>query len=289
MSETEHRLADTVGRITKAVEGGSDVTDPAWRAGRILLSNRRLIIVGTEGKRTIPLSAIDGITGRDEVNRGIEGITNYSRLHVGDEVLLVATQQHREFELALCQSLLDDSRVLVGQPAVDGDVVTEPDWVTGRVGIGEDGTVTVTTADGGDTVSIEPSDVVAVTAKEREVDGDRVAVVEVEHTETERSVETHLGGPDQLQSCLEVLFAPGLGRNGGNVELGETEKQILMALYSGISPFEIPEFTGLDVDETERTYARLIENGVLEEIRRRREVSLTSRGRNLASEAMNEE
>jgi helix-turn-helix protein len=62
-----------------------------------------------------------------------------------------------------------------------------------------------------------------------------------------------------------------------------------MALYSGVSPFEIPSFLGMDVDDVEETFERLVELEVVEEVRIRREVALNSRGRNIASEAMNEQ
>jgi helix-turn-helix protein len=62
-----------------------------------------------------------------------------------------------------------------------------------------------------------------------------------------------------------------------------------MALYSGVSPFQIPEFVGLDVEEVEETFDQLIEQGILEKQRVRREVQLKARGRHIASEATDEE
>ncbi|MFC7057971.1 hypothetical protein [Halovenus salina] len=62
-----------------------------------------------------------------------------------------------------------------------------------------------------------------------------------------------------------------------------------MALYSGVSPFQIPDFVGLDVETVEEIYDELIEAGVLQEKRVRRDVQLKARGRNIASEAMGEE
>jgi helix-turn-helix protein len=59
-----------------------------------------------------------------------------------------------------------------------------------------------------------------------------------------------------------------------------------MALYSGVSPFKIPDFVGMDVDEVEEIYDRLIEDGLLQHVRTRRDVSLKPRGRNIASEVI---
>ena len=223
------------------------------------------------------------------MTRGIGGITNYSRLRVGEDVLLVATKEHRAFELTLCTALLEGETIMVRHPSIEGGVVTEVNWAPARVGLGGDETVNVTTTGGDRHIPIELADVGGVATEERTIDGEAHRVVEVEHTEGETSVETHLGGSSRAASFLKVVFDRGLEENRGKVDLDRDEEQILMALYSGISPFEIPAFTGLDVEQTEETYARLVENDVLDEVRRRREVELTPRGRNLASAAMNEE
>ena len=62
-----------------------------------------------------------------------------------------------------------------------------------------------------------------------------------------------------------------------------------MALYSGVSPFSIPEFIGQDVEAVEETFEKLIELDIVDKIRERREVTLNSRGRNIASEAVGEQ
>ena len=62
-----------------------------------------------------------------------------------------------------------------------------------------------------------------------------------------------------------------------------------MALYSGVSPFKIPEFVGRDVDEVEAIYERLIDLGILDRVRVRNEVTLTSSGRSIASDALGDQ
>lgn len=288
MSQTERRLADTPGRFLRFEDGGDEVDDPKWANSRVLLSNRRLILVGKGGKQTIPLSTIDSIRGRIDGDRGVAGVSNFTSLRIGEDVLLLSTKEHREFELDLCTALLDAEQVLVGHPAVEGGVVREPEWETARVKLGGDETVNVATNEGS-FVPIELDDVGRVAIAERTVDGETRKVVEVEHSDEDTSVETHLAGTARGCSFMKVLFERGLEQNSGPVEVDREQKQVLMALYSGISPFEIPEFTGLGVEATEETYERLIELDVLSEVRVRREVALTPRGRNLASQAMNDE
>jgi helix-turn-helix protein len=59
-----------------------------------------------------------------------------------------------------------------------------------------------------------------------------------------------------------------------------------MALYSGVSPFQIPSFVGMEVDEVEEIFQQLIEHDILEAVRTRRDVQLEARGRSIAADAM---
>ncbi len=88
---------------------------------------------------------------------------------------------------------------------------------------------------------------------------------------------------------VQSFLKEGERRSEANVDLDPSEKEVLMALYSGVSPFEIPAFIGQDVDRVEETFEKLIELDIVDEVRTRHEVTLNSRGRNIASEAMNEQ
>ncbi len=70
------------------------------------------------------------------------------------------------------------------------------------------------------------------------------------------------------------------------MDLSDKETQVLTALYSGISPFKIPEFVDMEIEEVEDVYDRLMESDILEPVRTRREVQLEARGRSIASDAM---
>lgn len=91
-------------------------------------------------------------------------------------------------------------------------------------------------------------------------------------------------------SCLSVGSRPRGGAEGpgGSVDLSEKDKHVLMALYSGVLSFEISDFLGMDVGKVETILERLFEVDVLEEVRKRGEVWMKTRGRNIASEAINE-
>jgi len=59
--QDEYKITDTQARFAVAVREGRKVNDVSWTPGRVLLSNRRLILAGNDGKRTVPLSKLQGL------------------------------------------------------------------------------------------------------------------------------------------------------------------------------------------------------------------------------------
>jgi len=292
MSDGETTLADQRGKFTQVVKDGRKVPDIEWIGGRILLSNKRLVFASKEGKRTIPLAKIGTIKGRQDANQPLAQVSNYLSLQVGNDVTLLAPQQHEAFERSLYDAVLDQTAVAVNHPAVEGGVVQGTGWEKGRLTLelDEEGSNTVALAvASGQFVEIEIDDVGIVEESEGEVLGDERFIVEAEHTEEGTAVETHISGSRQTVNVLASLLRKGEQQNTTDVELSEDESEVLMALYSGVSPFQIPDFVGMDVDRVGDIYDQLIDAGVLQENRVRREVRLKARGRHIASEAMDEE
>ncbi|MFB6146714.1 MAG: CheF family chemotaxis protein [Halobacteriaceae archaeon] len=287
MSEGERKLIDQRGKFAMAVKDDRQVEDATWSDGRILLSTRRLVLAGSGGKRTIPLSAVETIGGRYDVNQAIAQISGYVAVGADGDVLLVRPNDSDVFEQALYKALLDRESVLVRHPAVEGGVVQDTDWEKGRLTLGESA-VKIAVASGS-LIDIALDDVGGLETGERTVADEQRTVLEAEHTEAETSVETYIAGPQRRLNFLESMLETSVEAARAALDLDETEKQVLMALYSGVSPFEIPGFVGMDVDDVEENFERLIELDVLEEVRKRREVTLTTRGRNLASESIGEQ
>ncbi|USZ68111.1 CheF family chemotaxis protein [Halorussus salilacus] len=287
MSEGEYKITDTQGKFLQVVKNGRKLNDPDWTSGRILLSNKRLILAGNSGKRTIPLSKLNGLKGRYDVNQAVASVSDYLSVEFDNNVVLLSVSgEIDEFETDIYGALLDQKMLLTKHPAVEGGVVQDTEWEKARVKIDE-GQVNVAIASG-TFVAIELDDIGSVERATRTVQGEQRTVLEVEHTQGDTSVETYISGKTRRCSLLESLLRKGERKSKGGVELNEVEKEVLMALYSGVSSFEIPDFLGMDVDEVERIFERLIEVDVLEEVRKRREVTLKTRGRNIASESINE-
>ena len=94
----------------------------------------------------------------------------------------------------------------------------------------------------------------------------------ISHLRRSTSVETHVSGPARQVTILESLVNQGQTRDAEDLDVTDRERQVLVALYSGVSPFEVPDFVGMDVEAVEETFDSLAEKGVLTEKRVRREV-----------------
>lgn len=287
MGEGEQAIADQRGRFARVVADGRKVADVEWIEGRILLSTKRLVLASNEGKRTIPLSEIRTIKGRQDANQALAKVSSYVSVQTDGDVTLLSPKDHEQFEQKLYKAILDQEVILAKHPAVEGGVVQDVEWEKGRVQI-DDGAVNLALASG-QFVAVEIDDIGEVSESEVAVRGDERSVVEVAHSDDGTAVETHVSGRAQDVSVLASLFRKGEAQNTTDVTLSDRENEVLMALYSGVSPFQIPEFVGMDVDTVEEIFDQLIEEGILEQRRVRREVSLKARGRHVASEATDEE
>jgi helix-turn-helix protein len=287
MSKGEHTLLDAKGKFLRVVQEGQRLSDANWVPGRVILTNKRVVAATDDGKLTVPLMDVRDIGGRYDVNQSVASVSEYVSVRHGDDVELFSLPDTEGFKWALYDALLDGEVVLAKHPAVEGGVIQEAGWEKARLSVEPDALGLAVAS--GSFVEVDLADVGTVGSTERTVSGKTRPVVEVEHTEGETSVETHLAGNGRRSELLESLLEDGARRNEIDVDLGGAEQQVLMALYSGVSPFEIPEFVGLEIEEVESIYERLIDLEVLDEVRKRREVALTTRGRNLASESINEE
>lgn len=291
MSESEYKVEDESGKFLQAVKGGRRLTDANWTPGRIILTNKRLILVSNDGKRNLPLAKITSLTGRYDVNQTVASVSDYVSVRLANEsvVLLTLGSDTEAFEFALYGAMLDQEEVQVRHPAVEGGVVQDTSYERARVNVSTEDRELNVALSTGSFVPIDLDDVGGVEADSQDIDGSNRPILKVEHALDGTSVQTYFAGESQAMAVLESLFKRGVDQASGSVDLSETEKRVLMGLYSGVSPFEIPEFLGMDVDEVESIFERLIELDVLEEVRTRREVALKTRGRNIASEVINEE
>jgi len=289
MSEGEQKIVDTSGDYLYAVRDGQQVEEPDWRSCRIVLTDQRLVLSFSGGKQAVPHSKISVPEASESVVP--DGLTDEpaTPLRIGNNVILVDAQGFHDFEREYCRAALHDEVILAKYPAVVGGVVQEDaEWSKARFRLKDD--QISLGLPGNETVTFPLADVGTIETATQQVMGDSRRVVRVEHTDAEgRSVETHFSGMEWHSRALSALLRSVIEDRGEDYELTPVESQVLMALYSGVSPFEMADFVGIDVDEVEEIYEKLLEMGAVDKVRERTEVSLNAQGRNLASEAMNEQ
>jgi helix-turn-helix protein len=287
MSEGEQKLVDTAGDYLYAIKDGEPLADASWRSCRVVLTSERLVLSTNSGKQAIPHSKIRLLDDESMLPETHQDGTA-TPLRIGNNVILVDAQQIDSFEVEFCRAALHDEVILTKYPAKVGGVVQDDaHWSKARFRLNDD-SISLGLPEN-QTVSFPIDDVGTIETGRKQVMGEERTVVEVEHTDEEgRSVETHFSGTDWHTQALESLLTATIEEREGDYELSEVESQVLMALYSGVSPFEMADFVGIDVEEVEEVYQKLLEVGAVDKVRVRTEVSLNAHGRNLASEAMNE-
>ena len=288
MSEGEQKLVDTSGDYLYAVEGGQPRPDAGWRSCRVILTDQRLVLANSSGKQAVPHARISLVEDPGERVPAAVETTGATALSIGETVILIDAQGVDDFESEYCRATLHDEVILVRHPAVVGGVVKE-DATWGKARFRFEADSITLGLPGNRTTRFRIGDVGTIETERATVEGEERTVVRVEHTDEEgRSVETHFSGTTGHTRALARLLRTVIEEREGDYDLGDTESQVLMALYSGVSPFEIADFVGIEVDEVEEIYARLLEIGAVDKVRERTEVTLNAQGRNMASEAMNE-
>lgn len=286
MSEDERKLLDTTGDYRQAVRDGQAVPDADWQSCRVLVTTKRVVLASDGSNRSIPHGRA---TIPDDPEEFVSDPGEEVPLQVGENVIVVTGTEESDLMETYGRANLTGEIVLVRHPAVVGGVIQEDaEWTKAKFGI-DDESFTLQFP-GGDRVTCDLEDVGTVEITSGTVMGEQRQVVEVEHTDSEdRSVETHLSGTKRHTSVLRALFGRIVESRESEYELSETESQVLMALYSGVSPFEMADFVGISVDEVEEIYQKLLSVGAVDEVRTRTEVALNAQGRNMASEAMSEQ
>lgn len=298
MSKSEKKVADITGKfIHPLIRGSTQRKDASWTNGRIILSNKNIWLITSDKKQKIPLESLKKIGESFDLNQSIVRTTNYVSLVYEREgerrVSLVSSSNDdslSEIRDSLYNVLLNGTIVYLKHPVKRGGVIQDTaDWQKAQTALSSE-SVRFATEDG-DIIKVELDEVQNIEAEEKTVKGDRRKVLVVDHAESDgTTVVSHIYAPPREISALKGFIGAEFEEEvESDIELSDRDRQVLTALYSGVSPFDIPDFIGADVDEVEDIYEELIELGVLNEVRKRREVTLTTRGRNLASKSIGED
>lgn len=247
----------------RAVVDGQDRDDAGWRKARVRLSDGRVTVSTKDGDTVaFDADAVAAVETRRETVAGEERTVvavGYEADGGAVETHFSGTDRSTDALAGLFRSLADASD---GAPSSDASGAAEDgdaDGAGDAGGAAED-------ADGADG---------AGDAGGATEDGDADGAGDA-------------GGTTDADDAGGIT-APGDDAEFAPADLSETDRRVLVALYSGVSPFEVADFVGMEVDEVEATFQRLLAAGVVDEVRTRTEVVINGTGRNVASESMSEE
>jgi hypothetical protein len=243
---------------------------------------------------------------------------------VGNNLLVVQLAEASDLETAYHRAVLSGQSVWSRyEPPSSVGTERPKDWERTEVRLSESGLVVL--FDDETEVGVEYESITDWAVETRYIEGATRPVVEVAYageSSTDEEIEGDwqlnitgngsetteedwrldlTGKPAQCRTLRTVLEAsrrsgetgreaatpsePTNGVAGERAALSEVEREVLSALDSGISSFEVPRVVGLSVEKTEGVFQELRRKGCLELVRRRSEVSLTADGRRRAEEA----
>lgn len=239
-------------------------------------------------------------------------------LTIGDNLLIYDEDKFKEFIHTIFEILINGKQVKIQLARIKGGALNmESKWQDGTLRI-----VSVKSTKKGRTerniVVLDPdmrpipvfSDVEDMDIEEVDMDGKKIQAWKIKHFYIDETVTSYLYIPEKktrlfvlryllkyMPSYFEFIMRaskefPTLQAEFQEVmekelkeleSLDEIEKQILMALYSGLNPLEVHQFLGLSEREIEEIYDKMIDKGLLKIVMIRKVVDLTREGRKIVN------
>jgi helix-turn-helix protein len=277
MSETV--IADFVARFSLDT---FDSPEPV--KGRIVLSQRRLVLATADSKTTIALSSIFDVNV-GHVPGELEAffqdtITIAYRDGDAREIAVVeaGTEEVSRFKTVLFKAELNGTRVRVKHPARVGGRVTNSSFRPAKLEIAP-GEVRFT---GADPVTVELANVTYFQREEREAG----SVVVVRHAHEGHSVTSEFTVESDrklnlLGRYLRLEYSE-LAQEVEDVDTSEPEMEALVAIYSGGTSADLAGMLGLDSSRVTMLLNDLREKGLIDE--GENGLSLTAQGQLLVSD-----
>jgi helix-turn-helix protein len=241
--------------------------------GRVVLSQKRLVLAANdEEKVTIPLSSLfdiavghvpDSLDGFFDATVTIAFERNGNRYVAAIEA---GEDKIDKFSTVLFKAVLNGTDVTMKHPALLGGRVTDQELVPARLFL-EPQSVRFKKHDG--TVDIDLSRVTEFSRDSREIKGKKAPVLEVRHMKNGQSMLSvvAIDSPRKLSILgryLRLEYSE-LIADLEDIEIKDSEKELLVALYSGADGDGMSLANVLDEDATKVTMLlnRLEENGLV--------------------------
>lgn len=263
---TESVVADfTTDVIPDTAAYGEPVT------GRVLMSDKRVVIATPEDKRTIPIDAVFDLaygSAPSDLRRFFETtVTIAFETDGGRGVALVegADDKVERFTNLLFKAIINGTDALVKHPARIGGRITDNAVVPMTVSLNP-GTVSF---DGSDPFAIEVSTVTHFERMNREVKGQDRSVLSVRHTPEMQALTSEITLPSNrkmniLGRFLRIEYSQ-LREALEDTELSDRETQALVGLYSGGTDASLAGMLGMESNQVTMLLNGLVEKDLLQE------------------------
>lgn len=284
----EQVVADFVGRFARNPESASH-EEP--KQGRIVMSQKRLVVAADGERLTIPLSkVVDIVVGNvppDLRDLFDSTVTIGYKSDEGDTIETVLIEGSDEtmskFQTVAFKSLLNGTKAKIKHPARVGGRVTDKPVQKAKLGIDPE---RVTFRTKNRNVRINITSVVGFKRTERDPDGTSRPTLLVKHAEGGQ-VSTSLIAPlstrrlNILGRFLRIRYGKLL-EEASDIELTESQKQLLVTIYATGGDIDFGSVLGGDAARATNVLNALREKGLISEDEDG--ISLTSIGQIIVSE-----
>lgn len=247
MSETV--IADFVARFTLDT---LETAEPV--RGRIVLSQKRLVLATGESKTTVPLSSVFDVSV-GHVPMGLEAffqdtITVAFEADDGRHVAVIEAEGDDhvgKFKVLLFKAMLSGTPVMVKHPARVGGRVTDEPFQSGTLRIQPSRVEFLGIPE---PFAVDLSGVTYFQKQDRDVGGETRTIVAVRHAEGGQTVTSEFAvAADRklnlLGRYLRLEYAE-ISQRAERIDVSEQEMEALVAIYSGASSGNLAGMLGID-------------------------------------------
>ncbi|MFQ6056821.1 MAG: CheF family chemotaxis protein [Methanosarcinales archaeon] len=260
--------------------------DLDWKNGEIIVTNENIWLIYNSKKISVPLKSTISLKSKNK-----KVLINFLKHNQKYQFVVDSnTDALSMLKQKVYSLLLHNKPIYIKHPAVVGGVVQRSvKWEKAILNIrGINDAVNIQTES--KNIDIYIDDIEMIEDIEQEISKKTIKVINVAQFDGKDVYNTYIysGG---LQNILKAYLVDKIEERLYNkkkvpIKLSDKEKQILVALYSDVSSLEMDSFTGESVDKIEDLYKKLIEVGILNLIRWRMEVELSSEGRRLVMDIL---
>ncbi|NIA11410.1 MAG: hypothetical protein GWP10_17205 [Nitrospiraceae bacterium] len=281
---------------------------PNWVQCRVVLTYGGIwLMYGTE-KKGIPLTAISSF-GREIPKKQLGNVLDYvsvTYISEGKETTIAVTgisSQLKKLKKYLMFLKLHQKPVYILHPAKIGGVIQDNiQWEQGILNIswtpgGVADKLVIQRKSGN--VDIPLNNIELVQTENQKIGGKPQNIINIKYSyetntyntfvlaEIQNLLVEYINDYLQEQGVISEHASGTISGSSTGSGLDEIDEEILVAIYSGVSSLEVPSFMeGMDVDQVESIYDKLISYGLVELVRLRKDVTLTPKGRNMVNKKM---